>query len=166
MATAVLGMALLIGPATPALSDYPFVPTVSSHAQDLFAAKSDPDQTGMAPSAYRGEYFRASQESVRRCIGQREGRFQYWGTGSNRRYQGTYQVTDALAVGAAWMMRRELRRDYGRTVGNEISRQLRLTPAHKWSRYFQDALWFTVANWNGDGSGLKHWANGRWSCAS
>lgn len=121
-------------------------------------------QTGAQPSAYQGKYYTKATEKKRLCIGQREGRFQYWGTGSNGLYQGTYQVTKELAIGAAWMMREELRSMFGRKAGTQISRTLRATPAHKWDRMYQDMMFFTVANWNGEGSGLKHWRGGRYVC--
>jgi hypothetical protein len=126
--------------------------------------KHDAVQTGAQPSAYRGKFYSKTIEKTRLCVGQREGRFQYWGTGSNGFYEGTYQVTDALATGAAWMMRKELREMWGHTVGTEISRMLRNNPAHKWHRFYQDMMFFTVASWNGEGSGLKHWRGGRYAC--
>ena len=61
-------------------------------------------------------------------------------------------------------MRKELREMWGVTVGNEISRALRATPAHKWHRFYQDMMFFTVANWRGDGVGLTHWRGGRYDC--
>lgn len=131
------------------------VPVVAGHTQA---------QTGAAPSAYHGKYYSKTIETKRLCIGQREGRFQYWGTGSNGLYQGTYQVTKELAIGAAWMMRKELRDMFGHKAGTQISRTLRATPAHKWDRFYQDMMFFTVASWNGQGTGLKHWRGGRYVC--
>jgi hypothetical protein len=127
-------------------------------------AGKTPAMTGAQPSAYHGKFYSKPIEKKRLCIGQREGRFQYWGTGSNGLYQGTYQVTKELAIGAAWMMRKELRDMWGHTVGTEISRMLRVTPAHKWNRFYQDMMFFTIANWQHEGSGLKHWRGGRYAC--
>ena len=149
IASLLLSLALLAAPTVPIA---------------VVADRSDPVQTGVQDSYYQGEFYRKSQEPIRKCIGQREGRFQYWGTGNNGFYEGTYQVTDALAVGAGWMMRKELREMWGVTVGNEISRALRETPAHKWHRFYQDMMFFTVANWRGDGVGLTHWKGGRYGC--
>lgn len=131
------------------------VPVVAGHT---------PAQTGAAPSSYQGKFYSKQMEAKRLCIGQREGRFQYWGTGSNGLYQGTYQVTKELAIGAAWMMRKELRYMWGYKTGTQISRTLRATPAHKWNRFYQDMMFFTVASWNGEGTGLKHWRGGRYVC--
>ena len=144
----ILTGAMLLNPVSP-------VPIVAHNATA---------QTGAQPSAYQGKFYTKATEKKRLCIGQREGRFQYWGTGSNGLYQGTYQVTKELAIGAAWMMRKELRYMWGHTVGTEISRMLRVTPAHKWHRFYQDMMFFTIANWQHEGSGLKHWRGGRYGC--
>lgn len=126
--------------------------------------KSDPIQTGVQDSAYTGKFFRESQERWRKCIGQREGRFQYWGTGANGRYESTYQMTDALVRGAAWMMRPELKRMFGKERGTAISEKLLRTPGSKWHRFYMDMAFYVVLNWNGDWSGKKHWAGGRYPC--
>jgi hypothetical protein len=144
----ILTGAMLLNPVSP-------VPIVAGHT---------PAMTGAQPSAYQGKFYSKPIEKKRLCIGQREGRFQYWGTGSNGLYQGTYQVTKELAIGAAWMMRKELRNMWGHTVGTEISRMLRVTPAHKWNRFYQDMMFFTIASWQHEGSGLKHWRGGRYGC--
>ena len=136
----------------------------SSGPPSVIVEPSDPIQTGVQDSAYTGKFYRQAQEKVRKCIGQREGLFQYSVTGSNGMYEGTYQVLDALAVGAGWMMRGELREMWGLTVGTQIARTLRATPAHKWHRFYQDMMFYTIANWNGDGTGLKHWKGGRYVC--
>lgn len=150
MGAAVLAVALLAPTALP-----PSPPPVTASAKD-------PAQTGVRGSAYRGDYFRQSQEAYRKCVGQREGRFQYWGTGSNGFYEGTYQMTDALITGAAWMMGRELRKTYPNWKG--IRGQLLDTPGHKWGRFWQDMAFYTVMNRRGDGVGATHWAGGRHVC--
>jgi len=127
------------------------------------ASPSDPAQTGYQPSAYKGRKFRKTQERLRRCIGQREGRFQYWGTGGDGRYQSTYQMTPALLRGAAWMMRPELIAEYGKQ-GAHVFRVLLRTPGHLWSRFYMDAAFYTVLNARGELSGLGHWKAGRYAC--
>jgi hypothetical protein len=101
---------------------------------------------------------------LRRCIGQREGRFFYGGTGSNGYYESTYQMTDALVRGAAWMMRPELIDQFGRREGVRVFRVLLRTPGHLWSRYYMDAAFYTVLNAHGELSGRSHWAGGRYAC--
>lgn len=144
---------------------------VHAHAADgpaapipVVAQPNDPDQNGIAPSAYRGRYFRAQLEAFRKCIAQREGRGQYGVTGSGGHYEGTYQMTDALAIGAGWMMRDELRHLFGATVGTEIARMLRATPAHLWDRFYQDMAFWTILNWKHDLAGTNHWNGGRFAC--
>lgn len=123
----------------------------------------DPAQTGLERSAYAGDYYRVHQESFRKCIGQREGRFQYWGTGNSGFYEGTYQMTDALFTGAAWMIGKELKATYKNW---EVIRDKLLdTPGHKWGRFWQDMAFYTVLNWRGDGVGASHWVGGRYGCA-
>lgn len=121
-------------------------------------------QTGVEASAYHGEFYEKSQESKRKCIVQRESNGHYFSTNRSGGYFGAYQMTRPLAIGAGWMMRDELRKMFGRTVGTEIARKLRATEPHKWHRFYQDMAFYTIANWNGEGSGLKHWRGGRFAC--
>lgn len=129
----------------------------------VVATRSDPDQTGVRSSAYTGRYYRAVDEGYRRCIFTRESNANYASTGNNGGYQGGYQMTRALARGAAWMMAPEIRAnwpDHWRLV-----RDLLLdTPASRWSRYWQDAAFWTVLNWDHDRRGAFHWSGGRWAC--
>jgi hypothetical protein len=122
----------------------------------------DPAQTGVRGSAYTGKYYRASQENYRKCVAGREGRHQYWTTGRQNYYEGTYQMRDQLFIGAAWMLSRELKATY---MNWEVVRaQLLDTPGHKWGRFWQDMAFYTVLNWRGDGVGASHWAGGRYRC--
>ena len=145
----VITAALLIGPQT---------------APQVHMTKADPIQTGIQDSAYKGKYYRKTQERVRKCIGQREGRFQYWGTGSHGKYQSTYQMTAPLLRGAAWMMGDELRQMFGKKQGNRIQYRLLHTQGKYWHRFYMDMAFYVVANWKHDGSGLRHWNGGRWVC--
>lgn len=122
----------------------------------VVAMPSDPDQTGVRASAYTGRYYRAVDEGYRRCVAFREGRGFYGGTGANGYYQSTYQMTQALVRGAAWMMTDELREmwpDRWRVVRDTLLD----TPGHLWRRFYMDMAWWTVANWNGPRSGVRHW---------
>lgn len=127
-------------------------------------AKSDPNQTGRQPSAYRGEFYDPTMEPYRQCVAQREGRHQYWVTGSNGLYESTYQMTDALVAGAAWMMAPELRDTFGDEEGKRIRDELLETPGRKWNRFYMDMAFWTVVNWEGRASGAGHWRGGRFSC--
>ena len=128
------------------------------------ASKHDPNQTGRQPSAYKGKYFDPSMEPYRQCVAQREGRHQYWVTGSNGYYESTYQMTDALVRGAAWMITPELKATYGAKEGKRIRDILLNTPGRKWSRFYMDMAFWTVVNYEGRASGAFHWYGGRFSC--
>lgn len=130
-------------------------PAVSTHAAI---------QTGVQDSHYTGKFYRKSQERKRKCIVRRESNGHYFSTNRANGYFGAYQMNKALAVGAGWMMRTELRKMYGMKQGTQIARKLRATEPHKWHRFYQDMAFYTLANWNGEGSGLKHWHGGRFSC--
>lgn len=133
-------------------------------APNVVMHKTDKIQTGVQDSAYTGKFYRKSQERVRKCVGQREGRFHYWGTGSNGLYQSTYQMTAPLVRGAAWMMGPELRHMFGKKQGNKIQYRLLHTQGKYWHRFYMDMAWYTIVNWKGVGTGLHHWNGGRYAC--
>lgn len=132
-------------------------------AQDI-PLLADGKETGREPSAYTGHYYNPADEAYRQCVAQREGRFQYWGTGSGGMYQGTYQMTVPLAMGAVWMMQKEWTRLYGREQAKAMRQTLHDTPPRKWSREVWDQAFWTVLNWDGIRSGAHHWAGGRFHC--
>jgi hypothetical protein len=118
---------------------------------------------GALPSMYRGLYFHVGQETLRRCIGQREGMFQYdvrGGGGGN--YFGTYQFSRAFQNGIPYMMAKESRRTHDGLRVEALT--LRRIPINRWSRYWQDRAFYTVLNFNGLNSGRHHWSGGRWAC--
>ena len=128
-------------------------------------SKATRDMRGVEPSLYRGRFFKASKESIRRCIVKRESEGQYdvRGGGGNR-YFGAYQMSDALADGATHMMLKEHTKILGEKTARSLMKQLRATPPNAWPRYWQDAAFSTVYNWKSPGSGARHWAGGRWHC--
>jgi hypothetical protein len=69
-----------------------------------------------------------------------------------------------LGEGATWMMLPEHKVLLGSALAKEILAELRTTPVHMWPRYWQDAAFSTVHNWDGWESGASHWAGGRWHC--
>lgn len=123
------------------------------------------DRRGVEPSLYRGRFFRASVEEIRRCIVRREssGVYTVRGGGGDR-YYGAYQMNDRLADGATWMMLPEAKRMLGEPAARALMARLRAKPVTTWSRYWQDAAFFTIYNWERTGSGRQHWAGGRWHC--
>ena len=123
------------------------------------------DMRGIEASLYRGDYFTPKTEDLRACIVKREseGRYDVRGGGGNR-YFGAYQMNDELADGATWMMLDEHKDILGADEARALMEELRATPVTKWPRYWQDAAFYTIYNWEGPASGAAHWAGGRWSC--
>ncbi len=122
------------------------------------------DLHGVERSLYRGRYFRPGLEDKRRCIAQRESEGYYTVVSSSGSYFGAYQVSRELARGATWMMLPEHRRLLGAATAKRILADLRQRPMNTWPRYWQDAAFSTVMNWEHTGSGASHWAGGRWHC--
>ena len=73
-------------------------------------------------------------------------------------------MSNALADGATHMMLKEHKKILGQTTARSLMKQLRATPPNAWPRYWQDAAFSTVYNWESPGSGARHWAGGRWHC--
>ena len=157
MAAAALAVALIIAPA-------PTEPPAQPQQIELFATKHDPRMTGTR-LPYRGKFWRQHQAELTRCVLLRETNAHWFSTNRSAGYFGAFQFTSALAVGASWMMRDELRQMYGFKVGTLVSRQLRATEMHRWLPFYQQMAFATVLNWEGDESGLSHWHGGRWNCA-
>jgi len=122
------------------------------------------DLRGVEESLYRGEFFRPEIEQIRQCIVRRESEGHYDVVNPGGNYFGAYQVSRELAEGATWMMLDEHKRLLGADQAKSLMAQLRETAFNEWPRYWQDAAFSTVYNWEGTGSGASHWAGGRWSC--
>lgn len=103
---------------------------------------------GYAPSLYQGKWYKKKWEDERKCIMQRESRFNYKAANKSSSARGAYQFLDSQwRDGLVWMMLDE--------GGNKKEiRSLRDKPIHKWSRYYQDRAFFTA--WR-HGEGKKHW---------
>ena len=155
----------IVADATPAAT--PVNPIELRQADFAHYTLSSPetlDMVGVQPSLYQGKYFRKSIETKRQCIVKRESEGHYFSVNPSGSYRGAYQVSAALAKGATWMMLPEHERLMGSSKARTTMEQLRATPFNAWPRYWQDALFSTVANWGHTGAGLKHWAGGRWHC--
>lgn len=129
--------------------------TASSQTRDL---------RGVEESLYQGDFFRPEIEDIRRCIVKRESEGHYDVVNPGGNYFGAYQVSRDLAEGATWMMLDEHKELLGAEQAKALLAQLRETPFNEWPRYWQDAAFSTVYNWEYTGSGASHWAGGRWSC--
>jgi hypothetical protein len=119
------------------------------------------DDHGFMKSLYRGKWYMPKKERVRRCIIDRESNFDYEAVSRGGTYRGAYQFNRALAIGASWMMQREVRKEMG-AEGLKLVRALRKTKTHKWNRYWQDRAFWTV--WR-KGDGRSHWGSGGARCA-
>lgn len=122
------------------------------------------DMRGVEKSLYRGRYFRAAVESKRLCIARRESEGHYDVVSPSGLYFGAYQVSRALARGATWMMLSEHKHLMGARAATTTLARLRSTPMNRWPRYWQDAAFSTIMNWEHTASGAAHWAGGRWRC--
>jgi hypothetical protein len=122
-----------------------------------FVSKATLDRSGVQPSLYRGKYYRPSLERIRRCIVRRESSGHYFSVSRSGTYRGAYQMSPALARGATWMMFPEFKSILGEKAAEVAMLRLRTTPMHKWTRFWQDAAFSTVYNWEHPNSGASHW---------
>jgi hypothetical protein len=120
--------------------------------------------SGLQPSRYTGDFYRPALEVLRTCVVKRESGGRYGVVSSGGRYYGAYQMSRELGIGATWMMLPEHKELLGAKVAKELLEELRETPVHKWSRYWQDAAFSTVHNWEHNGSGAHHWRGVRVPC--
>lgn len=137
-----------------------------SYRHFTLRSRATRDMRGVEGSLYQGRYFKDRVEPLRRCIAQRESMGQYGVVSASGSYFGAYQVSRELARGATWMMLREHKRLLGAKAAKQILSRLRATPMNQWPRYWQDAAFSTVMNWQYPRSGAAHWAGGRWTCTS
>lgn len=133
-------LTLAIAGNTPAIQPMPALTRYESHSTER----------GWRPSLYRGKWFRKSVEPIRKCIGTRESHFQYMLSNG-----GAYQFMSGWKPSAgAWMLKREIRAKHGRKAADHAWHVLASHPFNQWSRWAQDALFYTV--WR-DGKGKHHW---------
>jgi hypothetical protein len=119
---------------------------------------------GLQPSRYTGAFYRPELENLRACVVKRESGGRYSVVSSGGRYFGAYQMSKELGIGATWMMLPEHKELLGADVAKTLLADLRKTPVHKWSRYWQDAAFSTVHNWERNSSGAHHWRGVRVPC--
>ena len=127
----------------------------SSFTEFTLSSPQTLDMVGVQPSLYRGKYYRKAIESRRLCIVKRESEGHYYSVNHTGSYRGAYQVSAALAEGATWMMLPEHQRLMGVALAQATMAQLRATKFNAWPRYWQDALFSTVANWKHTGYGFE-----------
>lgn len=122
------------------------------------------DMRGVEKSLYRGRFFNQRAEERRLCIVKRESEGFYDVVNPGGNYFGAYQVSRALAEGATYMMAKEHKVLMGEATAKEVLADLRSKPMNRWPRYWQDAAFHTIMNWEAPMSGASHWAGGRWTC--
>ena len=127
-------------------------------------SKQTRDMRGIEKSLYRGKFYNATSERKRLCVVERESEGFYDVVNPGGNYFGAYQVSRELARGATWMMLKEHKKLMGEKAAKKTLASLRAKPMNTWPRYWQDAAFHTVINWDYTLSGASHWAGGRWHC--
>ena len=103
---------------------------------------------GYMDSQYTGKWYAPKWEDERKCIMQRESRFNYRAANGSSSARGAYQFLDSQwRDSLVWMMLEE-------GGDRKEIKSLRNKPIHKWSRYYQDRAFFTA--WQ-HGEGASHW---------
>lgn len=104
---------------------------------------------GYAESLYKGKWFHKKWEDERKCIMKRESRFNYKAANKSSTARGAYQFLDSQWRESLTHMLMPEHKDQRAEV-----KALRDKPIHKWSRYWQDAAFYTA--WR-HGEGKHHW---------
>lgn len=116
-------------------------------------SKAAKDMNGYQPSLYKGPWYSASYEPVRRCIMKRESGFSYRAANPRSSARGAYQFLDnAWRISLTHLMIKESRQTKDGLIKD--IKELRGKPIHHWNRYWQDRAFFTA--WR-HGAGKKHW---------
>lgn len=126
----------------------------------VMAAGPEPIQKGPKThdspiSLYQGRHYVKRHNDERLCVRQRESKHDYRAVSRTGKYRGAYQFSPALAVGAGWMIQKELRATgTPKRQAIRIGRALRSHPMNQWAPFYQDLAFWLV--WDG-GEGRKHW---------
>ena len=111
----------------------------------------------ITPTTYTGKHSEPEWEDWRKCVVWRESRDNPKAANRRSSARGLYQFLDSQWRRSLTYMLMPEHRDQRHEV-----KALRSKPIHKWSRYWQDAAFWTVLD---DGDGAKHWAYGS-SCTA
>lgn len=134
----------------------PAVDDATQRALEITYAKGESkatDMHGVQDSLYRGKWFRAADEDVRKCIVKRETGGNYESVSAGGTYRGAYQMNRGLAIGTTWTMQTEVQKDLGDEPASFVP-ALRNAPIQTWNRYWQDRAFWTI--WR-NGAGAGHW---------
>ena len=127
----------------------------------VMAAGPEPIQKGPKThdspiSLYQGRHYVKRHNDERICVRQRESKHDYRAVSRTGRYRGAYQFSPELAVGAGWMIQKELRATgTPKRQAIQIGQALRSHSMNKWAPFWQDFAFWIV--WDG-GEGRSHWA--------
>lgn len=143
-------------PSSAAPAPAPVIDEATQRALEITYAKGESratDMHGVQDSLYKGKWFNAKDEDIRRCIVRRETGGNYESVSSGGAYRGAYQMSRSLAVGATWMMQTEVQKELGDESAAFVP-PLRDNPTQTWNRYWQDRAFWTI--WR-NGTGAGHW---------
>ena len=141
---------------TPTVAPEPPVDEVAQRALEITFARGETravDMHGVQDSLYKGKWYRAQDEDVRRCIVRRETGGNYTSVSAGGTYRGAYQMSRSLALGATWTMQTEVSKELGDELAALVP-PLRDAPTQTWNRYWQDRAFWTI--WR-NGAGAGHW---------
>lgn len=106
-------------------------------------------------SLYQGRHYVDRHNAKRICVRKRESKHDYRAVSRTGKYRGAYQFSPALAIGAGWMIQRELiATGTPRERARQIGQRLRKHPMNQWRPFWQDMAFWLV--WDG-GDGRRHW---------
>ncbi len=134
----------------------PVIDEAAQRALEITYAKGESratDMHGVQESLYKGKWYSAKDEDVRKCIVKRETGGNYESVSAGGLYRGAYQMNRGLAIGATWTMQSEVQKELGDEAAALVP-ALRNAPTQTWNRYWQDRAFWTV--WR-NGAGASHW---------
>ena len=143
-------------PSAAPTSAAPPVDEAAQRALELTYAKGESratDMHGVQDSLYKGKWYRAEDEEVRKCIIKRETGGNYQSVSAGGTYRGAYQMNRGLAVGTTWTMQAEVQKELGDEAAAFVP-PLRNAPTQAWNRYWQDRAFWTI--WH-NGAGAGNW---------
>jgi hypothetical protein len=129
---------------------------IFSLALSMVLAGGGFSSVGYEESTYKGKWYVAAHESIRKCIMWRESRYNYRAANRSSSARGAYQFLDSQWRRSLTYMLMPEHRDRKQEV---IA--LRAIPIHEWDRYWQDASFW--AAWR-KGEGRHHWSLQRSQC--
>lgn len=134
-------------------------PAATADDRQVFVDRGSrhPSMNGIRPSAYKGRYYTEAAERFRLCVIKRESGGRYWAANPTSSARAAYQWLSGWQESIPWMLKDELQEIHGKRLGAQVVRAMQRTPRERWPRWYQDAAFFTVVNYDGPFSGARHW---------